>query len=210
MFNTIAFDVDGTLLDSQEADGRSLQKTLLDCTGRQYTLEELECCFSMTSVDVMEHFGVADVEGGIRHWNTVLYRDFGHLIRLFDGIAPLLLALKAKGFRLGLITSRSRHELALAQKYFDASLFEASVTADDVQFPKPSPEPMTRFLSLLGSEPAHTLYIGDTLGDLRCAKDAGTSFALATWSGVDHSRIPADYVVHHPSEILALLEALER
>ena len=54
-------------------------------------------------------------------------------------------------------------------------------------------------------EPENVLYIGDRLGDWKCAHGAGIRFAFARW-GAPFEVIPeADYVLETPAELLKLL-----
>lgn len=124
------------------------------------------------------------------------------VLELFDGIKPLIEELKSQHYQLGIITSKSRmeyqndfHPLGL-DAYFDTV-----VCAEDSMRPKPSPDPMLKYLELTGLKQEEVLYIGGTLDDMQCAKQAGISFGLALWGCTSVRHIYATYYFNTPRDV---------
>ena len=69
---------------------------------------------------------------------------------------------------------------------------------------KPDPQPLLACAKLFETDLPLALYIGDTISDSICAKNAGIDFALAGWGCPDHKNVPSDILLHTPSELLSL------
>ncbi len=177
MFGVI-FDFDGVLVDSISTVQRILSHIAPEF-GVDLTPEEREAC---------RHH---PVEVQVRRWNALRgthidYRDVTrryieeesaylktHSI-LFPGAIPLLRSLKEKSVPLAIATSapRKRVEHILSISKID-SFFDAVVAVEDVQNPKPSPEPYLLAAQKLGIPPARCVGIEDTLTGLRSIFSAG-------------------------------------
>ena len=87
---------------------------------------------------------------------VTVYREYNHrehdrMLRLFPGMAELLLRLRARNARLGLVTSKSRATTEMAFRLTGIDrLFDATVCADETERHKPHPEPLLHCLELLG------------------------------------------------------------
>ena len=82
------------------------------------------------------------------------------------------------------------------------------VCADDVENPKPHPEPVEKAVQLLGADPATTVYIGDSIHDMRSGRAAGVQTAAVLWGpfGREHlEQAEPDYWLQRPEEIVFLL-----
>ncbi|MDP3606352.1 MAG: HAD-IIIA family hydrolase, partial [Polaromonas sp.] len=94
-------------------------------------------------------------------------------ISLFEGVLPMLAALKARGHKLAVATGKSRHGLDEALQAVELKgRFDASRTADETAG-KPHPRMLHELMDQFGVTPARTLMIGDTTHDLQMAVNAG-------------------------------------
>lgn len=201
MYKCIAFDVDGTLVDTKQSIITSLQKVLLEELGQQYSEEELRFAFGIPGTATLEQLKVPDIQTISKKWIEYI-RENSHLVRVFPGIEDLLAKLKTAGIALGLVTSRTRVEL-------DSDLvrlgllgnFTTVVCADDTEKPKPHPDPLLKLMAETGLGREDVLYVGDTIYDSQCAQAAGVKFALALWGAMDPA-VDCDYRVEHPSQLI--------
>jgi phosphoglycolate phosphatase-like HAD superfamily hydrolase len=60
-YTNIVFDIDGTLIDTQEAMLRSLQRTVQEADGRTLEVDDLRFIFGMTAEDALRSLGIKDV-----------------------------------------------------------------------------------------------------------------------------------------------------
>jgi phosphoglycolate phosphatase-like HAD superfamily hydrolase len=97
----------------------------------------------------------------------------------------LLTELRRSGRRIAVATSDDREPTV---RTLDAlgvdDLVDAMSCADDGGPTKPSPEPVRRLCESLGTVPARTAVVGDSVADLAMARAAGAARAIGVLSGV--------------------------
>nr|WP_319489892.1 HAD family hydrolase [uncultured Caproiciproducens sp.] len=203
-YTHVVFDVDGTMLDSEDAVLLSLQKTLLTVQQKMYPLEELRFTLGIPGIDALTQMKVDHIEDAFRLWGDTEL-EYSYAMKLFDGITSTLLQLEEDGISLGIITSRTREEFddtfsPLGLNHY----FEYIICAEDSAEHKPNPGPMLKYLELSEAHGKDVLYIGDSVYDCNCAKGAGVDFALALWGCRAPEGISPDYALGKPQEILSL------
>lgn len=204
-YRYVAFDLDGTLIDSEEAVLRSLRDTLLAVTGKEYPLSQLTFSLGIPGEDCLKQLGLPDPAAALRLWEETLC-GYKALVKLFPAVPELLETLTGLGASLGVVTSKTRGELEY--DFVPLGLgpyFPTVVTASDTALHKPCPEPLLNFMERAGARPEETLYVGDSPYDGECARRAGVDFALAVWGcrGREH---PAK---HTPATPMALAEIIK-
>ena len=209
-YTDFVFDIDGTLLDTERTGVLSLIQTIRELTGREVTYEEAYGFFGVPSFQAAGELGYADEAHFAEVWEEH-YQELMYLVQPFPGVEAVLTDLKAAGVRLGVVTSRSKLEIAydphLAQllPYFDAV-----VCSEDSPRHKPYPDPMLAYFAKTGATADATLYIGDTMHDYSCGHSAGCDFALADWKGRGMQGIPADYCFSDEAGIRSLIRLSRR
>jgi HAD superfamily hydrolase (TIGR01549 family) len=202
MYNCIIFDVDGTMIVNEEAVFSSYQKAIFDEFGRYFTPEEVKRAYSVPTLEALKRLGFKNIEEAEQKYHRYLMEAFKH-VEPYPGIIDVLEYLKQKGIVLGVVTSRNKSEVTRdvcfqgLVKYFDYV-----VCASDTDKHKPDPEPLVMLLQRADCEPGKAIYIGDTLFDYKCARDAGVDFALACWGAKSREGIEAKYFLEAPGEIL--------
>ncbi len=203
-YKYIAFDIDGTLTNSEFACLQSLQDTLEQLTGSAPAKEALAFSLGIPGVDTLRRLGIDDIPTAFQLWEDNL-RKYGDTITLFPGIPGLLEELTRRGCRLGVVTSQTKAEYEEGFAPLPiARHFTTLVRAGETERPKPSPDPLLRYMKLAGCQPGELLFVGDREGDLRCAKGAGVDFALAGW-GNPTGQMETDYRLEQPEDLLKLL-----
>lgn len=190
MIKAVIFDVDGTLLDSFEANLNFFQEVLARAgypetpTREQYTRmyhlnmrAVIEALLTAASVDEIERV----YELG--RSRTIEYPS--DRVRLQEGVVETIKILSEK-YLLGIATSRTRESiynvsgLAALRHYF-----RETVAYEDTVEHKPDPAPLLLTARELGVEPHESVYIGDAATDLQAARAAGMKMIL-------YSRYPAE------------------
>jgi phosphoglycolate phosphatase len=175
-FDLIAFDWDGTLFDSTQIIVRCIQAAVRDVGGTVPTDEAAGYVIGLGLMQALAH-AAPDVpeskypELGARYRHHYIAHQ--NDISLFDGVLPLLAALRARGHKLAVATGKSRHGLDEALQAVELKgRFDASRTADETAG-KPHPRMLHELMDQFGVMPARTLMIGDTTHDLQMAVNAG-------------------------------------
>lgn len=194
-FDLIAFDWDGTLFDSTQIIVRCIQAAVKDVGGTVPTDEAAGYVIGLGLAQALAH-AAPDVPQekypllGERY--RYHYQLHAHDLSLFEGVLPLLAALKARGYLLAVATGKSRAGLdEVLQTVQLKGVFDASRTADKTAG-KPHPKMLFELMSELGTTAARTLMVGDTTHDLQMAVNAGCP------------SLGVSYGAHEPSAFAAL------
>ncbi len=203
-YTHIAFDIDGTLTNSEFAVIQSLRDTLTSLNGFSPPAQALSFALGIPGEETLKRLQISDIPTVLALWIKNLHK-YMDTITLFPGIETLLAALKKRGIVMGVVTSQTPEEY---EEDFArcpiAPYFSILVRAGETPRPKPSPDPLLHFLKLADCRPADVLYVGDREGDLRCARDAGVDFALAGWGNPDR-QMEVNYCLEKPEELLTFL-----
>ena len=175
-FDLIAFDWDGTLFDSTAAIALSIQDAVRDVGGTVPSLEAAKYVIGMSLQGALKH-AAPDVPAEKMVELTNRYR-YHYLKRqddvtLFDGVLPMLQALRARGHLLAVATGKSRRGLdQVLQLVQLRGMFDGSRTADETAG-KPHPLMLQELMAEFDVQPGRLLMIGDTTHDLEMARAAG-------------------------------------
>ncbi|WP_343348835.1 HAD family hydrolase [Terrisporobacter petrolearius] len=203
-YTHIVFDVDGTLIDSEKAVLKSLQKTIKE-EGVNKSLDDLKFALGIPGKDALSILGIEDLEGVEEKWNENLLKYSDEMI-LFEGIKQVIQALKCKKLNLGIITSKTRKEYETDFLKFGLnSYFQFVICADDTTKHKPDKEPMEKYIEITKASKEETIYVGDSIYDMQCSKGAGVDFALALWGANETEKIKPTYKLKAPKSILDII-----
>ena len=108
---------------------------------------------------------------------------YASCVTAYQNEAEVLTKLKEKGYLLGVVTNKGYPLTIYSLEICGIKhLFDAVISADDVQFPKPNPEGINKALeklNILNKE--ECLYLGDNDIDYETASNAGVDTLLVTW-----------------------------
>jgi pyrophosphatase PpaX len=208
---TLLFDLDGTLIDSIRLILDSYHHTvrthgLPPRTDEQWLAgigTPLRVVFSELAghPDLMERLIATYRDYNLTHHDTQVIP--------YVGAPELIRQVKDLGYQTGLVTSKNRPGALRGLKLAGiADHFDVLVCADDVEHPKPHPEPVLKALTQLGALPQETLFIGDSVHDMRCGRAAGVRTAAVLWGpfgrGDLETTLP-DYWLETPVDLLPIL-----
>lgn len=205
-YTHIAFDIDGTLIDTQDTFTYSFAKTILEIKGEVVSPDDLVQYFGLPSMVGIERVGFDDHEAALELWEKYYREMAATRSKPYPGVHEAIDALAAAGIKMGIITSRSRDEFEYDRNLDPWRKYLVTVVcADDTIKHKPDGEPAEAFATKAGVDVKQCLYMGDTLMDAKCAANAGMDFALATWNGEPTEGIPADYRFSSAEEMLKIV-----
>jgi pyrophosphatase PpaX len=184
MIKTVLFDLDGTIVDTNELILSTYLHVLAGQPGEPWTRERLIPHMGAPLIEQMMMFtGQSDVEAFIRTYREYNLRMHDELVREFPHVKEVMEALRRNGIRMGVVTSKIRRttemglNLCKLREYIDVI-----VSVDEVLKPKPDPEGILKAMRELGAEPETTVMVGDSSYDIEAAKNAGVRSAGVAWS----------------------------
>jgi pyrophosphatase PpaX len=208
---TVLFDLDGTLIDSIALILASYHHTL--ATHGLPPVADAEWLRGV-GTPLRVQLGPwarnpEELEKLVATYRSYNLEHHDRMVTVFPGVAELLRRLGGAGFRLGVVTSKTREGtlrgLALAGI---EPWFEVLVCADDVMHPKPHRQPVDHALAALAAEPSSALFVGDSIHDLQSGRAAGVRTGAALWGPFPRAALEPgspDYWFDTPSALEGLL-----
>ena len=200
------FDLDGTLVDTA-ADLAAAANRMLAEIGRPALDEEGIRDYIGRGVVNLVHRCFEATGGGSeedrRHALEVFERHYiagiADRSRPYPGVLDGLAALERAGIAMGCVTNKARRftepllELTGLRRFFGVV-----VSGDTVERKKPHADPLLYAAGKLGTLPAETLMVGDSLNDVQSARAAGCPVVVVPYGyreGLSLEDLGADAVV---------------
>lgn len=211
-YQLICFDWDGTLFDSTAVIVSCIQQAVVDLGGARPDAGAAAQVIGLSLGPALARVA-PDIAPGreLALRNRYLYHWARHQddVQLFEGVLPLLHALRRKGHDLAVATGKSRRGLdsALMRPELQG-IFHASRTADETAG-KPDPQMMQELMDELACTPEQTLLVGDTTHDLKMAVNAGVAGLAVTWGAHSAGQLQAlhpVFLAHCVPELQSWLE----
>lgn len=184
MRKTAIFDLDGTLLNTLEDLRDSANFSLKTFGFPQRTLEEVRSFVGNGLRNLMVRClpdGSDAVDAVLAEMKRHYATNCHNKTHPYDGILPMLEALRAAGFRLAIVSNKADPMVQLLREIYFADLIPVAVgELLDVRR-KPAPDMVDRALSLLGAERSDAVYIGDSEVDIQTAQNAGLPCLSVCW-----------------------------
>ena len=189
-------DLDGTLVDTlgdfdaalnlslAELGRPAVERSAIERMVGKGSMHLLRSALAHGGLDELATQALLDEAWAIyqRHYRAVN----GSLSELYPGVLEGLDALRAQGLPLACLTNKP---LAFARELLErkglAPHFQHTFGGDSFARSKPDPLPLLETCRALGSEPARTLMVGDSLNDALAARGAGCPVVLVTY-GYNH------------------------
>ncbi len=205
----LLFDFDGTLLDTNELIIQTFLHVLEPEFPGKFTREDM---IPFIGPSLMESFSTIDpnrAEEWVRQYRIWNDKHHDELAKEFDGVTSTLYALREKGIRLAIVSTKALESLSKGIRLLGIEdLIEVVVSMDDVKNVKPDPEPILLALKKLHLEKENVLMIGDNSHDIIGGQNAGVKTAGVAWSLKGEEflmQFKPDYMLHHMSDLLLIV-----
>lgn len=215
MYETIVFDLDGTLLDTLEdlADATNAALQLYGLPLR--ALDEIRAFVGNGAAKLIERaVGKADKilqENVLVAFKTYYGEHCADKTAPYAGVLPLLKTLRECGVKTAVLSNKPDFAVkSLSQEYF-GGLLQAAVGENEAAGirKKPAPDALFSVMEALSADPKTTVYVGDSEVDIQTAKNAGIDCICVTWGFRDKAFLEEQggtCFVDVPQEILGYLK----
>lgn len=213
MINTVLLDFDGTLMNTREGIVNSWIHLFQVIKGEKPSEETLKHTFGEPlKVSIENFFPEEPLDKCLNIYREYQRDHQGQMMVPFDGVIDTVLSLKKKGCKIGLVTSRL--DISAKKGLEEVGLlncFDSLITANTVEYHKPHPEPILKALEELGSKKEEAIMVGDTIFDLKAAKNAEVKSVLVGWSEdittlEEAGEFAPDYIIETAEELLDIVE----
>lgn len=184
MIETVLFDLDGTIIDTNEMIITSFMRVFEKGPKGPLTREEIIPHMGTTLEHQLQIFsGMEDVSSLVPLYRTYSNKYHDEMVRPFPFVNEVVEWLYAQEIPMGIVTTKIRPTTLMTLEKFNlAKYMSAIVTVNDVEHPKPHPEPVLKAIEAIGCNPETTLMVGDSSVDIQSAKAAGVLAAGVAWS----------------------------
>lgn len=182
-YQAVLFDLDGTLLDTNELILASFLHTLdIHCPGK-YKREDVLAIMGQPLITQMRLFDAEQAEAMVETYTKHNLATHDEHVTAFPYVLETIPRLKGLGLKLAIVTNKRRPVVEMGLKLFGLdSYFDAVICVGDVQKPKPDPEMVNMACEQLGVTPEESLMVGDSKYDIMAAMNAQVDSAGVAWS----------------------------
>ncbi len=213
-FDTVIFDLDGTLLNTIEDLKTSVNHILSKYGYAERTLSEVNSfvgnglgrllTLCLPQGDKAE--GFSDMLTELREYYAA------HSViktRLYPGIDEILRTLSKEGIKLAIVTNKPDGAANKLHELFFKETVSFTIGEKSGIARKPAPDSVFCAMNRLGSDKSSCLYVGDSEVDKMTADNAGLACALVSWGFRGKEAVCAlnpDFVIDSPRELLEIIK----
>ncbi|MDC3416156.1 pyrophosphatase PpaX [Aquibacillus salsiterrae] len=206
---TILFDLDGTLIDTNELIIASFTHTLLHYAQNQYSREDILEFIGPPLADSFRSVDPNRVEEMIQTYREHNLANHDNYVTAYPTVVETIHKLKQAGFQLGIVTTKVKDTALKGLELTGmGDLFEVVIGLDEVEHAKPHPEPIFKALAQLDAKAEETLMVGDNTHDVMAGKNANTKTAGVAWTIKGREtleKLAPDYMLEEMKDLLPIL-----
>ena len=213
MLKGVIFDIDGTLVDSNDAHAQSWVDTFAEA-GYEVPFDAVRPLIGMGADKLLpQTIGIRhDSEEGkkLTKRRSEIFRErYLPRLRPLDGSRELVMRIKSDGLKPIVATSAKDEELkGLLKAARVDDLMEEKATASDAKRSKPDPDIVEAAIAESGISPDNLVMIGDTPYDIEAAAQADVrTIAFRSGGWTDEALKGAVEIYDGPADLLARYEA---
>lgn len=187
MYQTVIFDLDGTLLDTIE-DLKNAGNWICRKNGwPEHTTDEFKALVGHGMRNLVMQLMPEKRRSPlmVTYMLTLYMERYGahdtDNTRPYEGIPELLKKMKAAGIRMAVCSNKSdQFSRDLMQHFFPDTFDVVRGKLEGVPV-KPDPQGTLQVMELLGADPATTLFVGDSRVDIETGKNIGAATCGVSW-----------------------------
>lgn len=213
--DTILFDLDGTLINTNEIIISSFRSTFnTHFPGLSLTREKILTFIGPTLHDTFSNytdnpFTLQEMIASYREYYVEF--EFGNF-EIYPQVLEVIEKLYTQGYNLGIVTSKFKVAAWPSFTHYGLDkFFKVFISLDDVTNPKPNKEPVELALSKF-SNVKTSIMIGDNQGDILSGKNAGIYSAGVAWSIKGSAylmQVKPDFMLADMNDIFRVIKLIE-
>lgn len=211
--NTVIFDLDGTLLNTLEDLGDSVNFALNSFNYPTRTYEEIRSFVGHGIKDLIKKSVPKDtniddtlkcLEVFKEHYKTNLQNKTAP----YDGIIDLLNKLNDRNIKIAIVSNKYDLGVKNLNTHYFKDLIKVAIGEREGVNKKPAPDTVLTALKELNSTTDCCVYVGDSDTDIITAKNANVKSVGVTWGFRDEKLLKdtgADYIISSPEQLLDIV-----
>lgn len=211
MIKAVLFDLDGTLLDTNDLIYDSFCTAFKEVLNMELPKEEITLLYGKPLKTSLTKYTDDEklLECLVSTYRSYNVKHHDDMCKPFEGVKELLISLKDKGIKLGIVTSK-RKELAIKGLELGKIMdyMNVIVSPEDTIKHKPEGEPVLKACEILNISPKEAIMVGDSPYDLLSGKAAGCFTCGVEYTALELkelAKVEPSYMIKNPLEILELI-----
>ncbi|MGY1796655.1 HAD family hydrolase [Geodermatophilus sp. SYSU D00525] len=208
----VLFDVDGTLLDTNYLQVLAWWRAFRDTGHPEVSMADCHRAIGIASEELVTHLLGEDADDAseVSDAKTRRYEPLRELVTAFPRVDELLAACRERELAVVLATSGKDSDLEwMVPAIGGEDVVDGATSSADVESAKPAPDLLQTAVDQHGLDAARTVVVGDTVWDVRSARDAGLPCIALTCGGISRAELletGADEVYDDPADLLEHLD----
>lgn len=211
MIKAVLFDLDGTLINTNEHIISAVMLALEKVSAVRKTKEEIAATFGIPLHKALQSF---DKE----NWEKILktYHEFSSIkgfsdVTLFPQVETCLNTLKNHQIKMAIVTSRKKENALSYLTHFNIlNYFDEIIGPEDAINHKPHPEPVLLALKKLEVFAHEAIMVGDSPFDLMAANEAKVKSIGVSYTALPLENLYQAKPTHMIETLTDLLEFIEK
>lgn len=215
-YDTVIFDMDGTLLNTLEDLTDSVNAAMRAFNRPERSLEEVRQFVGNGVLKLMERAvpegrEAADFEEIYEWFKDYYSKHSEEKTRPYDGILKLLEDLKDRGYKMAIVSNKFHDAVCQLSRQYFGGLLPVSIGENEAAgiHKKPAPDTVMSALKALGSTPEKAVYVGDSEVDYATAVNSGLDCVLVSWGFRDRKLLESfkpQLIADQPEDVLNFCE----
>ncbi len=200
----VIFDCDGVMFETRGVNAKYYNLILKHFNKREMTKEEADYSQMHTVSESLYYLFKGENIKEVLEYKKEIEKDKYALIKempIEPDLISILKKIRKKSIKTAIATNRSDTMPEVLKEHNLENLFDLTITADDVENPKPAPDPLLKVLDSFKLSPKEAVFIGDSFLDERAAFNAEVAFVA-----FNNRELKSNYHINSLKSIEEILE----
>jgi len=210
LIKAVLFDLDGTLIDTNDLIINSFKYTLKKHLGLDAHKDEIVMHFGEPLLDTLSRYDKENAHILLETYRKYNENIHDELTKEVVGAKETLSELKTLGIKTAVVTSKRKILAERGLKLFNLlNYIDVFITPEDTIKHKPDGEPVIKACEELKISTNEAIMVGDSHYDILCGKNAGAKSCLVKYTALPIDKIMVynpDYIVEKIQDILDIIK----
>ena len=212
-YNTLIFDLDGTLLNTLDDLANSVNYSLHKLNFPPRSSEEI-CSFVGNGIEKLIELSLPEKTSYDQFAKCLFIfkkhysENMKNKTRPYNGIIDLLQYLKENNYNMAIVSNKFQEGVTDLNDYYFSDYIDVAIGKSPEMRKKPYPDTILAAIDKLGVSKENCLYIGDSEVDIKTAQNAKIKCVGVDWGfrGKDLlQELGADYVIDTPHDLISII-----
>ena len=185
-YNTVVFDLDGTLLNTLTDLHASVNVALAQHGMPPRSVDEVRTFLGNGYLYLISHCAPGNtpeekVKEVLKTFEDYYYSHSMDTTRPYEGIPEVVNSLSQNGYKLAIVSNKGMAAVKELAAHFFKDVIPVAIGESEEVRRKPAPDAALEAVRLLKAEKETSLYVGDSEVDIATAKNAGMDCLSVSW-----------------------------